>query len=155
MLLYHNPESSALFFIYSSAIYIDLKLVLAYTVESCPHSHRHTFATTCIEMGVDVKSLSEFLGHANASVTLNTYVHSSLDRGASSIWAFWKKIVLGLAALRAWSCPTRRNGLYAWKIKVRGRRPAGGYLDLRGDTVPLCFVLFKTGSFSKSIWGAH
>ena len=39
MLLYHNPESSALFFIYSSAIYIDLKLVLAYTVESCRHSH--------------------------------------------------------------------------------------------------------------------
>ena len=49
------------------------------------HALRHTFATRCIEMGGDVKSLSEFLGHANASVTLNTHVHSSLDRGASSI----------------------------------------------------------------------
>lgn len=31
----------------------------------------------------------------------------------------------------------------------------GGHLDLRGYTVLLCFVLFKTGSLSKSIWGAH
>lgn len=44
------------------------------------HSLRHTFATRCIEAGVDVKSLSEMLGHADASVTLNIYVHSSMER---------------------------------------------------------------------------
>ena len=43
------------------------------------HVLRHTFATRCIEAGVDIKSLSEILGHANVSVTLNTYVHSSLE----------------------------------------------------------------------------
>ena len=43
------------------------------------HALRHTFATRCIEAGVDVKSLSEILGHANVSVTLNTYVHSSIE----------------------------------------------------------------------------
>lgn len=43
------------------------------------HALRHTFATRCIEVGVDVKSLSEILGHANVSITLNTYVHSSID----------------------------------------------------------------------------
>lgn len=43
------------------------------------HALRHTFATRCIEAGVDVKSLSEILGHANVSITLNTYVHSSMD----------------------------------------------------------------------------
>lgn len=43
------------------------------------HALRHTFATRCIECGVDVKSLSEILGHSNVSVTLNTYVHSSMD----------------------------------------------------------------------------
>ena len=43
------------------------------------HGLRHTFATRCIEAGVDVKSLSEILGHANVSITLNTYVHSSLE----------------------------------------------------------------------------
>lgn len=42
------------------------------------HALRHTFATRCIEAGVDVKSLSEILGHANVSVTLSTYVHSSM-----------------------------------------------------------------------------
>ncbi len=43
------------------------------------HALRHTFATRCIVAGVDVKSLSEILGHANVSITLNTYVHSSMD----------------------------------------------------------------------------
>ena len=43
------------------------------------HALRHTFATRCIEAGVDVKSLSEILGHGNVSITLNTYVHSSLE----------------------------------------------------------------------------
>ena len=37
------------------------------------------FATRCVEAGVDIKSLSEILGHGNVSVTLNTYVHSSLE----------------------------------------------------------------------------
>ncbi len=43
------------------------------------HALRHTFATRCIEAGTDVKSLSEMLGHANAAVTLNIYVHPSMD----------------------------------------------------------------------------
>jgi len=43
------------------------------------HALRHTFATRCIERGVDVKSLSEILGHADVSITLNTYVHSSME----------------------------------------------------------------------------
>lgn len=43
------------------------------------HALRHTFATRCIEAGVDVKSLSEILGHGDVSITLNTYVHSSMD----------------------------------------------------------------------------
>ncbi len=43
------------------------------------HVIRHTFATRCIEVGVDVKTLSEILGHANVSTTLNTYVHPSME----------------------------------------------------------------------------
>ena len=42
------------------------------------HTLRHTFATRCINVGMDVKSLSEILGHANITITLNTYVHSSI-----------------------------------------------------------------------------
>lgn len=43
------------------------------------HALRHTFATRCIEAGVDVKSLSEILGHSDVAITLNTYVHSSME----------------------------------------------------------------------------
>ena len=40
---------------------------------------RHTFATRCVEVGFDIKSLSEILGHANVNITLNCYVHPSLQ----------------------------------------------------------------------------
>lgn len=43
------------------------------------HVLRHTFATRCIEMNVDIKTLSLILGHADINITLNTYVHSSLE----------------------------------------------------------------------------
>lgn len=43
------------------------------------HSLRHTFATRAIECGMDVKSLSELLGHKNSVVTLNRYVHSLME----------------------------------------------------------------------------
>lgn len=41
------------------------------------HILRHTFATNCIDVGMDIKSLSEILGHATVDITLNRYVHSS------------------------------------------------------------------------------
>lgn len=43
------------------------------------HSLRHTFATRCVEVGFDVKSLSEILGHASINITMNRYVHPSMD----------------------------------------------------------------------------
>lgn len=43
------------------------------------HSLRHSFATRCIEVAFDIKSLSEILGHANVNITLNRYVHSSME----------------------------------------------------------------------------
>ena len=43
------------------------------------HSLRHTFATNAIELGMDVKTLAEILGHINAMITLNRYSHSLLN----------------------------------------------------------------------------
>ena len=43
------------------------------------HSLRHTFATNAIELGMDVKTLAEILGHTNAMITLNRYSHSLLN----------------------------------------------------------------------------
>lgn len=46
------------------------------------HSLRHTFATRALECGMDVKSLSEILGHKNAVITLNRYAHSLWEHKA-------------------------------------------------------------------------
>lgn len=49
------------------------------------HSLRHTFATRCVESGFDVKSLSELLGHSNVNITMNRYVHPSMELKRSNI----------------------------------------------------------------------
>lgn len=43
------------------------------------HSLRHTFATRALECGMDIKTLSEILGHKNPMITLNRYAHSMLE----------------------------------------------------------------------------
>ena len=43
------------------------------------HTLRHTFATNCIGNGMDIKSLSEILGHSNVQFTMNRYVHPTMD----------------------------------------------------------------------------
>lgn len=49
-----------------------------------PHSLRHTFATTALEAGVDVKVVSSILGHASTAVTAEIYTHvtGSMQRDA-------------------------------------------------------------------------
>jgi integrase len=47
------------------------------------HSLRHTFATNALHQNFDIKTLSEILGHANASITMQVYVHSSMERKAA------------------------------------------------------------------------
>nr|WP_288886140.1 site-specific integrase [uncultured Blautia sp.] len=43
------------------------------------HALRHTFATRCIELGFDAKSLSEILGHSSVKITMDRYVHPTMD----------------------------------------------------------------------------
>lgn len=45
----------------------------------CFHSIRHTFATRALESGMDVRTLSELMGHKNPSVTLSRYAHSLIE----------------------------------------------------------------------------
>ena len=49
------------------------------------HCLRHTFATRCIEAGVDAKTVSELLGHSDTKITLKHYIHSSFDLKQASI----------------------------------------------------------------------
>ena len=43
------------------------------------HAMRHTFATRALECGMDVKTLSEIMGHQNANITLQLYAHSLME----------------------------------------------------------------------------
>ncbi len=43
------------------------------------HTLRHTFATNCIAKGMDIKCLSEILGHSDIKTTMNKYVHPSME----------------------------------------------------------------------------
>ncbi len=49
------------------------------------HTLRHTFATRAIEVGMDIKSVSEILGHADVSITLKKYVHSLTEHKRSQM----------------------------------------------------------------------
>jgi site-specific recombinase XerD len=42
-----------------------------------PHTIRHTFATVAIERGANIKAVSQILGHANCSITIDLYTHLS------------------------------------------------------------------------------
>lgn len=52
------------------------------------HAIRHTFATRCVELGFDIKSLSEILRHASVTITMNKYVHPSMELKAENMNKF-------------------------------------------------------------------
>lgn len=56
------------------------RFLIKHQIKDCGfHALRHTFATRCMEEGFDAKSLSELLGHSNVKITLERYVHPSMD----------------------------------------------------------------------------
>ena len=57
-----------------------------------PHVLRHTFCTNAQRAGIDVKSLQYFMGHSNASVTLDVYTHSDYDSAEKA----FQKIAMNL-----------------------------------------------------------
>lgn len=60
------------------------------------HSLRHTFATNAIELGMDVKTLAEILGHTNAMITLNRYSHSLLNYKIEMMNKLGKNLILNI-----------------------------------------------------------
>lgn len=58
------------------------------------HDLRHTHATQLLRAGVNVKVVSERLGHANVSITLNTYAHVLPDMQQSAVDAMgWLNVL--------------------------------------------------------------
>ena len=56
------------------------------------HTLRHTFSVRALELGFDIKTLSEILGHADATVTLKIYAHS-LDEHKRNSMAKFEEII--------------------------------------------------------------
>lgn len=56
------------------------------------HSLRHTFATRCYKLGMDIKTLSELLGHSSPAVTLKIYVHTDMELKRNALNMVAKKI---------------------------------------------------------------
>lgn len=54
------------------------------------HALRHTFASNCVEAGINIKALSEILGHSTIKITMDRYVHLSMQykRGQISVLQF-------------------------------------------------------------------
>lgn len=44
-----------------------------------PHTLRHSFATVMIEKGANIKAVSQVLGHANCTITIDLYTHLSTE----------------------------------------------------------------------------
>ena len=60
------------------------------------HDLRHTFATTALQNGVDVKTVSSMLGHYDAGLTLRTYTHATRqkqDEAARTMGAFMEQVM--------------------------------------------------------------
>jgi integrase len=60
------------------------------------HDLRHTFATLAIQAGVDVKTVSVILGHANAAMTLNVYADALADSKKASMDLMGKVMSVGI-----------------------------------------------------------
>ncbi|MDF2886783.1 MAG: putative site-specific recombinase [Lacrimispora sp.] len=52
------------------------------------HAIRHTFATRALELNVDIKTISDILGHSNVAITMNIYAHSLMEHKKIAIDRF-------------------------------------------------------------------
>lgn len=58
------------------------------------HALRHTFATRALEIGMDVKTVAEILGHKNPIITLSRYAHSLMSHKRSMMNKLGKNMVV-------------------------------------------------------------
>ena len=73
---------------YLSRAFRDIRDALGLPSSLTFHSLRHTHATWCLASGVDARTLSERLGHADVATTLRIYAHVMPGRDTAAAQAF-------------------------------------------------------------------
>ena len=94
------------------------------------HDLRHTFATTAIEYGMDIKTLSMIIGHTSAATTLDIYGHITDDMQRRAA----EKIESGIGSSEAYEAheaklpePEKKKRPAPYKpYKSKYRRPGTG-----------------------------
>lgn len=72
----------------NSFYYIFQKMQITLGIQPVPiHALRHTFASNLINANVDVKIVSQLLGHSSVKITYDTYVHTDLKNAVSAVMA--------------------------------------------------------------------
>ena len=98
------------------------------------HDLRHTFATTALEYGMDVKTLSTVIGHNSVSTTLNIYAHITDDMRATAA----VNIDRGIAKQEQAKIPSKKatpekSETDFVAIKGQRRKPGTGCLSQIGE----------------------
>ena len=88
------------------------------------HDLRHTFATTALQNGIDVKTVSSMLGHFDAGFTLRTYTHATRqkqDEAAQTMGSFMEQVLYGQkekCAGQETLLPVRRSCVHCFRCLI-------------------------------------
>ena len=80
--LFPSPKTGGMYHP-DSVVNLHKRILRDVGLEHIPfHALRHTFATTALQTGIDVKTVSSMLGHYSTGFTLNTYTHATTRMGS-------------------------------------------------------------------------
>ena len=101
----------------------------------CPaarfHDLRHTFATSALEHGMDVKTLSTIIGHVSSATTLNVYAHVTDEMRRKAADKIDRAITGTEPPHKEMPKPPSRTAFQP--VKSRYRRPGTGCISQIND----------------------
>ena len=95
------------------------------------HDLRHTFITTALERGMDVKTLSTIVGHVSAAITLDVYTHVTTEMQKNAAAKIDRGIAKSRKKPKAEASVPRTTEFTANKGKRR--RPGTGCVTQLGE----------------------
>ena len=97
------------------------------------HDLRHTFATTSLEYGMDVKTLSTIIGHNSVATTLNIYAHITDDMRAKAAASIDRGIAKQEQIIPPARKPASENMAVFTAVKGQRRKQGTGCVSQLGD----------------------